>query len=121
MRRLKTTELAKWRDERMAATGGKCELCKLPVKAPCADHDHATGAMRGTICRGCNSVLGKIENSYRKYGVQNLSAFLHGAASYLQRHSTNVTGLLHPSHKSEDEKRERRNLLARKRRAATKG
>jgi hypothetical protein len=51
--------------------------------------------------------------------VRSLAAFTAGVAPYLQRHAVNVTGLLHPTHRTEDEKRERRNAQARKRRAAS--
>ena len=100
--------------------GGRCAICQLPVKRDCLDHDHSTGAVRGVCCSGCNAVLGKIENSYRRYGVQNLSAFCNGVAAYLTRHSINITGLLHPTHKSDEEKRIAANTKARKRRAAKK-
>lgn len=63
--------------------------------------------------RGCNALLGKIENNYRRYGVKSLSAFANGVAQYLQVHIDNRTGLLHPTHKTEDEKRETRNKKAR--------
>ena len=83
-------------------------------------HDHQTGAIRGALHRGCNALLGKVENNYKRYGVRNLFAFLNGAAAYLQRHLTNRTGLLHPTHYTEDEKREKRNAKARAARARTK-
>jgi hypothetical protein len=38
----------------------------------------------------------------------------------LQRHSENRTGLLHPTYKSDEEKRVRRNAKAKKARAAKK-
>jgi hypothetical protein len=38
----------------------------------------------------------------------------------LQRHETDQTGLLHPSHLTEDEKRLKRNAKARKGRASKK-
>lgn len=63
-------------------------------------------------------MLGKIENNYKRYGVVNLSAFLQGTAAYLQRHTTNHTGYLHPTHKDDDERRELRNKRARAARAA---
>lgn len=120
MRRLKTTEVATTRAELLAQQGGRCSLCVLPCTPAHAvlDHDHATGAVRGALHRGCNALLGKIENNYKRYGVPSLPAFCAGTASYLQRHTTNMTGLLHPTHRTEDEKRERRNAQARKRRAA---
>ncbi len=68
--------------------------------------------MRGTLHRSCNALLGKVENNSARFGVKNLSAFLHGAASYLQKHSTNITGLIHPTHKTDDEKRIARNKKA---------
>lgn len=117
MQRLTVKELGAWREQRLLVNGGRCALCKLSIKRPCADHDHATGALRDVICSGCNAVLGKVENSYRRYGVQSLAAFLNGASSYLQRHTTNHTGLIYPTHRNDDEKRERRNKLARERRA----
>jgi hypothetical protein len=80
------------------------------------DHDHATGAIRATLHRSCNALLGKIENNYKRYGVASLAAFCNGASAYLQAHVTNRTGLFHPSHKTDDEKRIKRNASARKRR-----
>ena len=122
MRRLKTTEVSKTREELREAQGKLCALCSTPVSADQAvlDHDHSTGAIRGTLHRGCNALLGKVENNYKRYGVHNLAAFLAGVAKYLQKHEANRTGLLHPSHKTEEERRVKRNALARKRRAATK-
>jgi hypothetical protein len=46
--------------------------------------------------------------------------FLGRVILYWIRHETNQTGLYHPLHKSEDEKRERRNKKARTRRIALK-
>lgn len=116
--RLKASEVATVRERLAAAQGGRCALCQLPLTKPVLDHHHSTGAVRATLHNGCNALLGKIENNYKRYGVVNLSAFLQGTAAYIQRHTTNQTGYLHPSHKSEDEKRERRNTRARKNRAA---
>jgi len=118
--RLTVKALGDWRTERMAKNGGRCGICQLPVRRPAADHDHATGQLRDTVCSGCNATLGKIENSYRRYGVQNLAAFLMGAGPYLQKHATPQHGLLYPTHRTPDEKRVTRNAKARKTRAAAK-
>lgn len=121
MQRLKTTEVSVVRERLIVQQGGRCALCQLPITKPVLDHDHTTGAVRGALHNGCNALLGKLENNYKRYGVVNLAAFTNGAAAYLQRHMTNQTGWLHPTHKTEDEKRERRNKLARAKRAAAKG
>lgn len=118
LRRLKTTEIAKTRVDLAVQQGGRCAICKLPLSKEVLDHDHSTGAVRATLHSGCNALLGKVENNYKRYGVVNLAAFLNGVAAYLQRHVTNQTGLLHSTHRTEDEKREKRNTKARAARAA---
>lgn len=81
------------------------------------DHDHSTGAIRATLHSSCNSLLGKVENNHKRYGVSNLAAFLSGVAGYLATHAVNITGQLHSTHKSEDEKRLLKNKRARTARA----
>lgn len=122
MRKLKATEVGAFREERLAAQNGRCAICKLPCSSTqaVADHDHATGVMRGTLHRGCNALLGKIENNHKRYGVPNVHAFTNGVASYLMAHAFPATELLHPTHKTPDEKRVARNAKARKTRAAAK-
>ncbi len=39
---------------------GPCEICGKP--AVVVDHDHATGLVRGFLCRICNVWLGVLEN-----------------------------------------------------------
>lgn len=118
--RLKVSEVSVIRERMVVSQGGRCAICSLPIKRPCLDHDHSTGAVRAACCSGCNALLGKIENNYKRYGVTSIAAFCGGVAGYLGKHSINITGYLHPSHKSEDEKRVARNTKARKKRAATK-
>ena len=110
------------RQQQTAQQGNLCALCGLPgvAKDPVLDHNHQTGAVRGTLHRSCNALLGKVENNAARFGVKSLPAFLHGAAKYLQVHSTNITGIIHPTHKTEDEKRIARNKKAVVRRAAAK-
>lgn len=120
--RLKHSQVETTRNTRWLKNGKKCELCGQPVSqtAVVLDHCHKHGWVRGSICRGCNSLLGKVENNAPRYGVRNLTAFLFGAATYLQRNSVFHSGLYHPLHKTEDEKRLARNAKARTVRAKKK-
>jgi hypothetical protein len=120
LRRLKTTEIAKTRVDLAVQQGGRCAICKLPLSKEVLDHDHSTGAVRATLHSGCNALLGKVENNYKRYGVVNLAAFLNGVAAYLQRHVTNQTGLLHSTYRTQEEKRLLTNERARKKRANAK-
>jgi len=122
MRRLKHEEVAGVRAHLAEKQGGRCDICKQLVRAGEAvlDHHHGSGAVRGVLHRGCNALLGKIENNAPRYGVKDVAAFAWGVAPYLQKHMVNVTGLLHPTHKSAEEKKELRNKRARLTRAKKK-
>lgn len=57
--------------------GGRCYICARATGATrrlAVDHDHATGAVRGLLCRPCNSMLGHARDS---------SAFFRRALAYL--------------------------------------
>jgi hypothetical protein len=66
-------------DSQMKKQKELCAICKKSMKSPCRDHDHACcppkvrksgrgiyrvccgRCRRGLLCRGCNSILGRIE------------------------------------------------------------
>lgn len=124
MIKLKTTQIKPTREKIAAEQGGRCAICKRPFGPkpadPVLDHCHRTGAVRGVPCRACNSLLGPIENNAPRFGVRDVLAFVAGVAPYLRQHAVNVTGLIHPLHRNEDEKRELRNKRARVARAKKK-
>lgn len=37
-----------------------CQICKKAFEWLAVDHDHVTGKIRGLLCRGCNGVLGML-------------------------------------------------------------
>jgi hypothetical protein len=101
-----------------------CAICKLPVSEDQAvlDHCHKGGHVRAVLHRSCNSLLGKVENNGPRYGMstEQIFAFLNGAAAYLELHKENQTQLIHPTFFTEEEKKERRRVKAKKARAAKK-
>ena len=42
---------------------GKCAICCEPYPELFIDHDHATGGVRGLLCRRCNIALGFLKDS----------------------------------------------------------
>ena len=120
--KLPASKVKAYREAMLAKQGGVCALTHYPLSADQAvlDHCHKTGHIRGVIHRGVNSLLGKLENNAPRYGVSPPMMAAMGAnlRDYLgQDHTVNP---LHYTHKTEDEKRIRRNTQARKARAAKK-
>lgn len=122
MRRLKQNEIKAYREELLSKQLYTCMLCGESLKPADAvmDHDHATGKMRWVIHRGCNCLLGKNENNFKRYALPcTLVQFLVGAYHYLNNPRLALD--YHPSHHTPDEKRLLRNKRARRKRKAAKG
>lgn len=120
--RLTHSAVKQVRDARWIKAGKRCELCgdPLPQASAVLDHCHKMGWVRGSICRGCNSLLGKLENNAPRFGVKDIIKWAYGAAKYLERNQVFHSGLYHPKHMTEDEKRLKRNEKARSKRATAK-
>jgi Recombination endonuclease VII len=74
--------------EMLSAQGGACAVCRRPETYRQAranrsdslgvDHDHATGAVRGLLCRNCNLALGLVGDD---------AARLQALIEYLRRNA----------------------------------
>ncbi len=63
---------------------------------PCVDHNHVSGMVRGVISMEGNTFLGRVENSFRRFGTSSelsLSEVLRNIADYLDQGDTDY---LHP-------------------------
>lgn len=124
LRRVTVAELANIRQSINAKQGNKCAICKIPFDAKqvaCCDHDHDSGALRGSLCRNCNRSDGKIKTLAvaSKRGSTYLE-WLKEYVAYLELHQTPQTPYLHPSHKTLREKMDETNKKARLKRAKLK-
>ena len=123
MKRLTAAQLAPYRAKKLAEQGGRCALCGEAV-APgeeVTDHDHASGEIRGVLHRGCNAMLGHLENNRARNKLTSptkFARFLANIASYLAARREDP--VYYPTHRTPDEKRDLKNKRARAARAAIK-
>lgn len=91
-------------------------------KKPALDHDHQTGFLRDVLCLNCNGIEGKVFNLARRAkGNMTEVEWIENWLAYHKRHATpQHGGVLHHTHKTEEEKRLERNRKARLRRAKAK-
>ena len=105
--KLKTTEVKAFREQQWQLQQGCCALCNEPVDPTEAvlDHCHKTGYLRGVLHRGCNSLLGKIENNMPRSRVDlgRLSKIAANLIKYLV--ADPISEKLHPTHKTPEERK----------------
>jgi hypothetical protein len=102
--KLKYTELKNYRQTKLAEQGHKCYLCGEPIIDDAVlDHDHKTGLIRRVLHRGCNALLGKIENNMarNRITVQRLSNIADNLIKYITNTHTDIR---HPTHKTKGER-----------------
>lgn len=122
MRRISKSEIQPVRLRQWAKQDKICPLCLREIvrENTVLDHDHDTGECRAVLHRGCNAILGKLENARNINGLQDQEAWenwLANVAKYIQEAKM---GVAHPTHKTEEEKRLLRNKRAVKRRRVNK-
>lgn len=97
--KLKSTAIKSYRLKQLEQQGNCCALCgDLITDDAVLDHDHKTGLIRQVLHRGCNSMLGKIENNMprSRMNITRLRSFALNLLSYIE---TTHTELLHPTYK----------------------
>jgi hypothetical protein len=112
--RLTAAAVRAYRELELAAQGGLCALCGEPIETGKAvlDHDHKTGLIRGVLHRGCNALEGTITNALPRNLItpKRLTAIF---ANWDQYHAQ-PKDVLHPSHRTADERKVRARKRARK-------
>lgn len=122
MQKLTASQVKAQRDKMLADQGGLCMLCCERIEAGAAvlDHDHKTGHCRGVLHRGCNAMLGKIENARRINHLlgPRLGHMLSRVQAYITKDNSHLP--VYYTHRTAEEKKERAKTLAKKRREAKK-
>lgn len=79
------TKIAKFREDNKPE---KCPIFECDLEDAVLDHNHHTGMVRGVIHRQSNSWLGKIENSWKRFGScasVDLSSALKNVCKYIDK------------------------------------
>lgn len=124
--RIKTTEIPLYKRTILERQLYKCALCRIdlrtvPLKDICLDHDHINGNIRGVLCRNCNGAEGKVFNLARRCKRDATPLYwLDRLLTYLKAHAEKPSGIYHSTHRTDDEKRIKRNAKARAARAKAK-
>lgn len=83
-----------------------CGLCGDNIEEGKAvlDHDHRSGIIRRVLHRGCNSMLGKIENNMARSEIDlfRLMKFADKVADYISNTDSNW---IHPTYKIPEERK----------------
>jgi hypothetical protein len=116
--KLKSTGVKELRLKLLEEQGFICGICGNPCSEEEAvlDHTHVHGYIRAVLHRTCNAVEGKVVNAMRRFGVKDPYAFLTGLVKYHEKHATDQTGIIHPSHFTPEEKIERAKARAKRKR-----
>jgi hypothetical protein len=96
---MKYKDVATHRISLLAQQGGCCALCLEPIIDDAVlDHDHKSGLIRAVLHRGCNALLGKLENNLarNKMSDSRLRNWSNNVVGYISKQHTE---LIHPTHK----------------------
>lgn len=121
LKRIKVSDIPKLRLKLAKEQDNCCVLCKkslVGTKRPALDHDHSTGFIRDVLCLNCNGMEGKVFSLARRGGGSGSEAlWLYSLLEYYEKHNKPLHGgIIHPTYKTEDEKRLLRNSKARSKR-----
>lgn len=103
--KLKRSEITEYRSRQLGLQFNLCALCSEPITDDAVlDHDHKTGLIRSVLHRGCNAMLGKIENNMARNRMdrERLRKWAQNIVSYI---SKTHSDLVHPTHKTPEERK----------------
>ena len=117
--KLKPRDIKPTREQILLEQQGLCAICHDVVEPTEAvlDHCHKTGYIRAVLHRGCNCYIGAMENNLARNRIspERLELILANFQTYINTHRL----LVHPTHKTAEERTARNKKRAKSRRAKT--
>lgn len=107
MRRITQKEIKELREKYLLLQNNLCALCRdyLDINEAVLDHDHESGQLRGVLHRGCNVMEGVITNNMKRNRIDEIR--LSSILANLQDYQRELKDLLHPSHRTPEERKQR--------------
>lgn len=103
--KLKYTEIKTQRQQALIAQAHTCALCGDIIQGDAVlDHDHKTGLIRKVLHRGCNALLGKVENNLKRNGM-DMSRLARWSSKLVEYLTTHHTDLVHPTFLTPEERK----------------
>ena len=105
MEKIKYKDIPAVRNYLLEQQDHRCALCDDIIEEGKAvlDHDHRSGIIRRVLHRGCNSMLGKIENNMARSEV-DLFRLMKMASTVADYISNTTTNWIHPTYKTKEER-----------------
>ena len=117
MIKIKQKDIRLLREQYYLEQNGLCAICHELVQPEEAvlDHDHKTGYLRAVLHRGCNAYIGHMENNLARNRItpSRLDMILANFKNYV----ASTKPILHPTHKTPEERLARAKKRAKARRA----
>lgn len=112
--RLAFKDIALFRQQTLQLQNNCCALCLEPIIDDAVlDHCHQTGLVRQVLHRGCNALLGKIENNLKRNRITN-DRLAHIAQNLTDYILTEHTDIIHPRHRGDNMKKSKKKPSRRK-------
>ncbi len=103
--KLRYSEIKPFRDQLLVKQQGCCALCgEIVAGDEVLDHDHKTGKIRQVLHRGCNSLLGKIENNLARNRVTAVR-LRHFSANLIKYIEQEYEDIVHPTYLTKEERK----------------
>lgn len=109
--KLKYRDIATHRSALLQQQEYRCALCDQHIVDDAVlDHDHKSGRIRRVLHRGCNAMLGKIENNMPRnlIDLHRLEHFSTNLVKYITQEREDI---VHPTHRTKEEKRIKRRKI----------
>jgi hypothetical protein len=120
MEKITHRQIVVYREAMLKGQEGNCALCgEAIIDDAVLDHCHKTGKLRAVLHRGCNAMLGKIENNMprNRMGIKRLETFAKNLCEYM---TMDYPSVIHPTFKTKEEKLQCTRKKARRKKATVR-